>query len=632
MKPLLLFQPKLVLGLLIAAWFGSVIELSALEYHVTVAGNDASSGSLSEPLRTIQAAADRAMPGDTVTVHAGEYRECIVPPRGGTSKTSRITYQAAPGEKVVIKGSEIVKGWEKVQNDTWKIILPDSYFGDFNPYKEVIQGDWFYPKGRLHHLGAVYLNGHWLTETAKLEDVLAPAGENPLWFTEHTLSSQQRPANAKEGSTTIWAQLPGIEPNKNGIEIGVRLAVFYPAKTGVNYITVRGFVLEQASARWAPPTAEQVGLIGTHWSKGWIIENNTIRYSACVGVTLGKHGDEFDNTSEDSAVGYVETIRRGLARGWSKENIGHHVVRNNHISHCEQAGIVGSLGAAFSSITDNTIHDIQVRQLFGGAEMAGIKFHGAIDTTIRRNHIYRAFRGIWLDWMSQGTRVSGNLLHDNGPEQDLYIELNHGPFLIDHNISLSPKSIRDWSQGGAYVHNLFAGAIAHRAVLDRSAPYHTPHSTQIKDIVTIPGGDNRFYNNFFVSPSGLGTYNDAAHPIYAAGNAFFNGAEPSQAEQQPLLIPQDPQLTVVEKPDGFFIEMRFDGAWTDFNRPLVTSALLKNAKTPDLPFVQPDDSPYRLDTDYFDRPRRIANPFPGPFAASEAKNSTWKVWPVEASR
>ncbi|MFU8768538.1 MAG: hypothetical protein ACNA7H_02285, partial [Desulfotignum sp.] len=59
-----------------------------------------------------------------------------------------------------------------------------------------------------------------------------------------------------------------------------------------------------AAPNWAPPTAEQVGLIGTHWSKGWIIEDNHISHSTCTGITLGKHGDEFDNTSADTAEGY----------------------------------------------------------------------------------------------------------------------------------------------------------------------------------------------------------------------------------------------------------------------------------------------------------------------------------------
>ena len=59
-----------------------------------------------------------AQPGDTVTIHEGIYRERINPPRGGTSDAKRITYQAASGEKVIIKGSEVVKGWKKLKNDT----------------------------------------------------------------------------------------------------------------------------------------------------------------------------------------------------------------------------------------------------------------------------------------------------------------------------------------------------------------------------------------------------------------------------------------------------------------------------------------------------------------------------------
>ena len=225
------------------------------------------------------------------------------------------------------------------------------------------------------------------------------------------------------------------------MEINVRQTVFYPQKTGINYITVRGFTLEDAATPWAPPTAEQIGLIGAHWSKGWIIESNKISYSTCSGISLGKYGDEWDNTSANSAEGYVKTIERALTNGWSKDNIGHHIVRNNTISHCEQAGIVGSLGAAFSTVTGNTIHDIHVRQLFSGAEMAGIKFHGAIDVEISRNHIYRTCRGLWLDWMAQGTHVTRNLFHDNG--EDVFVEVDHGPFLMDNNLFLSPLALID---------------------------------------------------------------------------------------------------------------------------------------------------------------------------------------------
>ncbi|MBM3335178.1 DUF1565 domain-containing protein, partial [Candidatus Sumerlaeota bacterium] len=345
---------------------------AAREYHVSVKGNDGGNGSSSRPFKTISTAARVAQPGDVITVHAGTYRERVTPPRGGESDAKRIVYQAASGEKVEIKGSEVVKNWAKVQDDVWKVTLPNSFFGAFNPYSDLIRGDWFNPQGREHHSGAVYLDGEWLTEAAKLDEVLKPAGATALWF-----------GQVDKDNTTIWAQFKGVNPNEQLVEINVRRTVFYPEKPGINYITVRGFTLCHAATQWAPPTAEQVGLIGTHWSKGWIIENNVIRHSRCSGVTLGKYGDEWDNKSANSAEGYVKTIERALKNGWNKETIGHHIVRNNTISHCEQTGICGSLGAVFSQITNNHIYNIWFQRRFSGAEMGGIKLHAAIDALIK---------------------------------------------------------------------------------------------------------------------------------------------------------------------------------------------------------------------------------------------------------
>jgi alpha-N-arabinofuranosidase len=601
----------------VACLVALTISARATEFHVTTGGNDAHPGTQAAPFRTIQHAADRAQPGDVITVHHGIYRERITPPRGGESDSKRIVYRAAPGETVEIRGSEVVKGWVKVQGDVWKATLPDAFFGRFNPYADLIHGDWFEPKGRAHHTGAVYLNGVWLTEAARLDDVMRPTAAMPLWFGE-----------VDRENTTIRAQFPGVNPNEQVVEINVRRTVFYPDRPGRNYITVRGFTMRHAATPWAPPTAEQVGLIGTHWSKGWVIENNTISHSTCSGIALGKYGDEWDNTSANSAEGYVKTIERALANGWNKETIGHHVVRDNTIAHCEQAGIVGSLGAVFSVVSGNTIHDIHVRHLFTGAEMAGIKFHAAIDVQIRHNHIYRATRGLWLDWMAQGTRVSGNLFHDNNDSEDLFVEVDHGPFLVDNNLFLSPRSLTSRSHGGAYVHNLFAGTFSINDYDSRQTPFHKAHSTEVAGLHDNPCGDDRFTNNLFVGRGDLGQYDKARLPVSMDGNVFLKGARPSRHEANPLLKPEfDPALKLVETANGCNLELTLDTAWAaDRTRALVTTQRLGKARIPDLPYEQPDGTPIRVNTDYFGKPRNEAHPTPGPFENPGAGRFVLKVW------
>ena len=586
--------------------FASLVSLAlftyATEIHVATNGKDSNPGTQAAPLRTIQRAADLAQPGDVITVHEGVYRERISPPRGGQSDAKRITYQAAPGEMVEIKGSEVVKNWVKVQDDVWKVTIANSFFGGFNPYSDLIRGDWFSPKGREHHTGAVYLKGEWLVEAPKLDEVLKPVGPTPLWF-----------GRIDKDTTSIWAQFKGVNPNEQLVEINVRRTVFYPEKTGINYLTVRGFIMRHAATSWAPPTAEQIGLIGTHWSKGWIIEENVISHSVCSGVALGKYGDEFDNTSRDTAEGYVKTIERALKNGWNKNTIGHHIVRNNTISHCEQTGIVGSLGAVFSTVSGNTIHDIHVRRLFSGAEMAGIKFHAAIDVEISRNHIYRTTRGLWLDWMAQGTRVSANLFHENQSE-DLFVEVDHGPFLVDNNIFLSPTSLLNVSQGGAFVHNLLAGTLLVNRYDARQTPFHKSHSTELAGMHDNPFGDDRYYNNLFVQRGDLSQYDAAPLPVSMEGNVFYKGTKPSKQEKDPLVRAEfDPALKLVEKTEGFYLELMFDKDWRARTRKLVTTERLGKASIPDLPYEQADGSPIRISTDYFGKKRNESDPTPGPF-------------------
>jgi hypothetical protein len=604
--------------------------LSAKEYHVAKTGSDNNSGTEESPFLTIQAAANIAQPGDLITVHQGIYRERITPPRGGESETKRITYLAADSGKVEIKGSEIIKGWHKQTGTVWKVTIPNSFFGEYNPYKDLIHGDWFKDLGRIHHTGEVYLNGKSLWEMAELDKVknpvavadnFDPEGSTYTWFCE-----------SDDKNVSIYANFHDADPNEEMVEINVRKTCFYPEKNNINYLTVRGFRMSHAATQWAPPTAEQIGLIGTNWSKGWIIENNIISDSKCSGVTLGKHGDEFDNTSENSAEGYVETIHRAEKRGWSKQNIGHHIVRNNTISDCEQTGICGSMGAVFSTIENNNIYNIWIKRQFAGAEMGGIKIHASIDMLIKYNRLYNCGQGLWLDWMAQGTRVTGNLFYNN-TTNDIFVEVNHGPFLIENNILLSPLSIRDWSEGGAYVHNLIAGNIQ-LLPQGRETPYHLPHSTTLAGLKTTRCGDDRYFNNIFVGgenedrqiKSGLAVYEKAELPMHVDGNVYLNGARKFSKEKNQLQIKNNPDINIIEKEDGIYLEMNFDSKILKMDNKILTTELLGKAVVPNAAFENRDDSPVTIDYDYSGKKRNKQNPTAGPFENPGNGKITLKVW------
>ena len=634
-KKILLFFSVLFLGL----------NLTARDYHVSIRGNDGSNGTAARPFRTISKAASVAVAGDVIIVHGGIYREWVRPLRGGVSDDQRIIYRAAPGEKAVIKGSEVIRGWKRFQGNVWKVTLPDTFFGDFNPYKEVLHGDWFNGRGRVHHAGAVFLNGGALYESDVADNLFQPV----LLDTRDGRHLYPWYCESDDRNTTIYANFGDHDPNRDTVEITVREACFYPGRPGVNYITVHGFVMQQAATPWAPPTAEQIGLLGTFWSRGWIIEDNVISDARCVGITLGKDRKTGQNVwsknpSIDGATHYNEVIFRALREGWSKENTGSHIVRNNEIYHCEQAGIVGSLGAVFSQIYDNHIHDTWVERLFNGAEIAGIKLHGAIDVVIRHNRINNTGRGIWLDWMAQGTRVTGNLLYDN-TEEDVFVEVNHGPFLVDNNLFLSGKSMRNWSEGAAFVHNLLAGYIEAHEERNRFTPYMFPHSTQVAGLRNTWNGQERFYNNIMVGPGtgknlkvpansrymrkgwGLCVYDSLDFRILAAGNVYLYGTRPYRLERDYLLLPGfDPDIRLEEEGGHVYLSLTLPEKIREQDTPFITTAFLGRTKNTRLLFEDPDGAPIKIDRDYFGHERNKEHPVPGPFGDIGKDSVKLKVW------
>jgi hypothetical protein len=222
--------------------------------------------------------------------------------------------------------------------------------------------------------------------------------------------------------------------------------------------------------------------------------------------------------------------------------------------------------------------------------------------------------------------------------EDLFLEVNHGPFVVDNNIFLSPMAIRTQSQGGAYLHNLIAGAFYMWPEPNRFTPYFLPHSTDIAAMTTILSGDDRLYNNIFVGPGnktynntrfifGSEVYNNAKLPVWISGNGYCNRAKPYSKE---TAFTNDstfnPGLQLEEKGAEVYLQFSFNQNFSDQNRPLINTAILGRAKIPRASFDNRDGSTLTVDYDYFGNKRSEGHNPAGPFVKVTTEKIALKVW------
>ncbi len=664
-----------------------------MQYYVAAAVANSGDGTKQSPFKTIQEAARIAQPGDEVIVAPGVYREAVDPRNGGTQEAP-IVYRSEEKGAAVITGAEPVTQWEQVEGSVWKAVVPNSLFGEYNPFTTLVSGDWFIASF-IAHTGEVYLNDKAMYEVTSLEQVKQPVRVLASWDPDFTIYTWFAEQDTAKDETVIYANFQEFDPRRENVEINVRRSCFYPEQEGIGYITLSGFTVTKAATQWAPPTAYQEGMIGPHWSKGWIIEDCDVSLSKCSGISLGKYlQPENDNKwlkwkFKDGTQTERDCICQAQREGWTKERIGSHIVRRCNIHDCGQTGIVGHLGGVFSVIEDNHIHHINNRQNLAGAEIGGIKMHAAIDVIIRRNHFHHCTRGLWLDWQAQGTRVTQNLFHDNtipfdhlmtkeakaaeAIGEDIFIEVSHGPTLVDHNLLLSKRSFKMPTQGVAVVHNLIAGSMtavgtgvdngAKTLRSPRYTPYHVPHRTEVAGFMTILHGDMRFYNNVFVqqevpaflkeveetvtekvwddfnTTAGTKPYDDYQTyeewekefdgycgmgsapsdryyiplPVWTGGNRYYNGAKPCVKEKDYTVDAEHAiRLELKEEEGGWKLYTNLGEFLPAGEEKLITTETLGMAFEPEQRYENPDGSDIVFDEDYFGAKK--AHVTAGPFA------------------
>lgn len=666
-----------------------------MTYYVNLNASSNGDGSKEKPFTKIQQAAEIAVAGDEVIVAPGVYREYVNPKNGGT-EGKQIIYKSEKPLAAHITGAEEVKNWTKVEGSVYTARVSNKIFGDFNPYKELVSGDWFIAY-MIAHLGDVFLNGKSMYEVQSIDEVKAPKVALNSWDHEFSTYVWYAEQDEKTDETVFYANFQDKNPNKENIEISVRRHCFYPSEEGKGFITLSGFTVSQAATQWAPPTAYQEGMIGPHWSKGWIIEDCHIYEAKTNGISLGKYKQPNNDNKwlkwkyKDGTQTERDCICQAQMEGWTKENIGSHIVRRCEIHDCGQTGIVGHLGGVFSIIEDNHIHHINNKQNLAGAEIGGIKMHAAIDCIYRRNHIHHCTRGLWLDWQAQGTRVTQNLFHDNtlpkeynlakdaasGMAEDVFIEVSHGPTLLDNNIFLSDRALKLCTQGVALVHNIIAGALVAvgtgtdngslTLTSPRYTPYHVPHRTEVAGFMTFLHGDDKFYNNIFIQKDMrpylkevmentkpncwddnnilAGTFQFSEYPtfeewdklfdgycgmgspasdryysklpVWYGGNVYFNGAKPSAKDKDAVIDTKNKvEITVAEENGKIVLKTNLYDVLPASKAKLMHTDDIYMAFEPEEKYENPDGTPITFDTGILGT-KRTSTVIPGPFVTKD---------------
>ena len=143
---------------------------------------------------------------------------------------------------------------------------------------------------------------------------------------------------------------------------------------------------------------------------------------------------------------------RGQYHGWLKEKVGSHIVRRCNIHHCEQGGIIGRMGGVFSLIEDNHIHHINNMMELGARRLPASRCTPPSTWYTAATHIHHCTMGIWCDWGGPGyphhpepvprqpAAAFAKQLKGGMMSQDIFVEVGHGPTLIDNNILLSEAS------------------------------------------------------------------------------------------------------------------------------------------------------------------------------------------------
>jgi parallel beta-helix repeat protein len=413
------FSSERLLPRAYASWaLSSFKDPSSKIYHVDCVfpeASDTNIGTEESPWKTIQKAAETAIAGDTVIVHSGVYRECVMPYHSGKLGFP-ITYVAAENARPIIKACDVWNSvWKKEANQIYSTEYTHLEWDPPNRFRPNI------PENRCEQL---FINEVFLKHVRTKDALILQ--ENSFWISDPT--------------NEIFVNF-SLDPNTCTVERSVREQCFMPAVRGLEYVYLKGFTFIGGAAHvWAGGKwshVDQLAVVSLNAGRHWLVENNIIEYGNAQGLQVAIGGCFVEATKVIPIVHAPENFELTYK---TTDVSGHNTIRGNIVRNNGIAGIVGFGGMSNLIIEDNIVVGNGTKEYKGTCEESGIKFHVMVDSIIRRNTVSENNSyGIWLDGLCKRNRISQNILVNNA-NYPIFYELSEGPTLIDNNVIIDSRA------------------------------------------------------------------------------------------------------------------------------------------------------------------------------------------------
>ena len=350
------------------------------------AAADTNPGTREAPLKTVAAAAARAVAGDEVLVRPGVYREAVTLTNSGAPGRP-IVFRSEEPLKAVISGSDVLTGLQAEGPGVWSALVPKQ--NDIGSTQPGGNPQW------------VYLGGAPL-ERADTRDRLIPGS-----FYQDTKAT-------KDGWRVYVALPEGTDLKDATLEYSWRDGLISPkgdqgSELPLNDIHIVGFtVMHNADWFRGKPAIRVTG-------QRWLVEGNHVLWGSYTGGIL---------------------MRRSVQA----------VVRSNLVEWIGCQGIGGGVNVDLL-VEGNTVRYNNWRSFDWGNEGGGSKWSQNIDSCYRGNELaYNYGPGLWNDGMNAGTIYEKNLCHDN-TVRSLFSEINWDEIMQDNVVYNTGECGIDISNG-----------------------------------------------------------------------------------------------------------------------------------------------------------------------------------------